>query len=1158
MTKMKITSVCISTVKDKMIKKCILSKLLSIFVFSLILITSFFTIFPNQVQAFVSVGDSFEGGIVAYIFTADDIGYIPGQVRGILAAPTDLSPTGIPWGCQYTISGGNGSLIGTGNQNTNNIIANCLEAGTPAKLAGDLSINGNSDWFLPSKDELRQVYLSRTLIGGFVVNHYWSSTEEGAYNAYMHTFTNGVNSTTMFGKNNSLYARAIRYFADLPEPVVIGTSAIAGIAKPINGATPTATIADTVEYTATISWSGSPSVFAGSTAYTATINITPKTSYKLAGIPENFFTVTGATLVTNDADSGIVTAVFPTTTATYITYPTLITNVATALGPTSATLNGSITNTGGENLFNRGFEYGFNTTYGANTIENGSFTSGAYSNIISGLTCGTTYHYRSFANNNIGIGYEDDQIFITSACSKIKTEPISNAVSTTTTLNGSIVDITGGNFTSRGFEYGLTTGYGTTTTETGSFGISNYNSNITSLTVNTTYHYRAYGINPLGTSYGEDNIFEISPLIEQTTSTKQNWHDIASSADGTKLAAVNYGSGYGYTGSIYTSIDSGANWIERINSDVFKWYAIASSADGTKLAAATYPGYIYTSSDSGVTWIERTNSVSRNWTSIVSSADGTKLAASGGGYISTSSDSGVTWIRRSNAGYKNWANMASSSDGTKLVAVVTDGYVYTSNDSGVTWSEKTGLGSRRWYAVASSADGLKLVIADGEDAGYIYTSTDGGESWKIRNNYKQSTYSNLNMWRGLASSDDGINLAIIGTQPTGVFGKYISYIYTSNDSGATWTEQSSSQSSNIVYSISLSSDGSKISMGGADMNIYTHTLPAVPLVNTENASSVTTSSAILNATIVNLNGEYPISKGFEYGLTTSYGGTIEVNEPTSDRLYALNVASLDEETTYHFISYATNTVGTGYGEDQVFTTAATVEITSFDPIANIAAGAVGSATYANAASVIAILPTSVTANTSAVTVPVLTWVDTDTYNPSAAGSYTFTATLGSIPVGFLNSGNYKATVEVIILPAGSGSGKIPKRSSSGGSSTSTQFEGLKKTPIDIPAGGPESVTTTPAVYSTETGEMVKSATTTVEKATTLTNFTTINNRNLKINLKGSDVLALQNYLNNLKYDCGIADGIFGSKTKAAVILFQSANNLTADGIVGPMTKALVK
>ena len=100
--------------------------------------------------------------------------------------------------------------------------------------------------------------------------------------------------------------------------------------------------------------------------------------------------------------------------------------------------------------------------------------------------------------------------------------------------------------------------------------------------------------------------------------------------------------------------------------------------------------------------------------------------------------------------------------------------------------------------------------------------------------------------------------------------------------------------------------------------------------------------------------------------------------------------------------------------DSIKAAAVDVEITAFDAIANVNAGKAGSATYADATAVIAVLPINVTANSNAVTVPVTTWVDTDSYDPAVAGSYTFTATLGAIPAGFANTGGYTATVEVVV------------------------------------------------------------------------------------------------------------------------------------------------
>ncbi len=94
----------------------------------------------------------------------------------------------------------------------------------------------------------------------------------------------------------------------------IPTREIAGVTAPVAGATPVATIADTAEYTASIEWSPVDATFAGTVAYTATITLTPKTGYTLTGVGADFFKVDGA-ITTNEANSGVVTAVYPPTAA---------------------------------------------------------------------------------------------------------------------------------------------------------------------------------------------------------------------------------------------------------------------------------------------------------------------------------------------------------------------------------------------------------------------------------------------------------------------------------------------------------------------------------------------------------------------------------------------------------------------------------------------------------------------------------------------------------------------------------------------------------------------------------------------------------------------------------------------------------------------------
>lgn len=63
---------------------------------------------------------------------------------------------------------------------------------------------------------------------------------------------------------------------------------------------------------------------------------------------------------------------------------------------------------------------------------------------------------------------------------------------------------------------------------------------------------------------------------------------------------------------------------------------------------------------------------------------------------------------------------------------------------------------------------------------------------------------------------------------------------------------------------------------------------------------------------------------------------------------------------------------------------------------------------------------------------------------------------------------------------------------------------------------------------------------------------------LRVGSRGDAVKILQTQLNQLGYDAGTADGIFGSKTDAAVRAFQRASNITVDGIVGDNTRLAIE
>ena len=281
------------------------------------------------------------------------------------------------------------------------------------------------------------------------------------------------------------------------------------------------------------------------------------------------------------------------------------------------------------------------------------------------------------------------------------------------------------------------------------------------------------------------------------------FYSITISGDGTKLATctVNTNNNVGY---IYTSSNSGTNWIQTISGD---WYSITASDNGVNLAACAYNSNIYTSNNSGANWTLQ-NIIGLFWKSIASDTTGTKLAACPyADFIYTSNDSGISWTQQIYSGVRNWQSIASSSDGTKLAVVVYESYVYTSTDSGLNWTEQTNSdvdSLKPWQSIASSADGTKLAVCSKTSNLYssIITSDDSGLNW-------DSKFVASFPLTSIATSLDGIKLAVC---------TYEDYIYTSTNSGNNWGKNSNSSGLQAWRSIWASSSNGNILFACAENN----------------------------------------------------------------------------------------------------------------------------------------------------------------------------------------------------------------------------------------------------------------------------------------------------------------------------------------------------
>ena len=145
------------------------------------------------------IGLGYGGGIIFYL---DGTGH-----HGLIAAPADQSATA--WGCSVTGIPGTSTAFGTGQANTAAIVNGCYTGGA-ARLCNDLLLNGYTDWFLPSRDELAEMFLHRDILGGFPSNYFWSSSQFDNDNAWGVVFSDGQQYHE--SKLQFQYVRAIRSF----------------------------------------------------------------------------------------------------------------------------------------------------------------------------------------------------------------------------------------------------------------------------------------------------------------------------------------------------------------------------------------------------------------------------------------------------------------------------------------------------------------------------------------------------------------------------------------------------------------------------------------------------------------------------------------------------------------------------------------------------------------------------------------------------------------------------------------------------------------------------------------------------------------------------------------------------------------------------------
>jgi hypothetical protein len=594
--------------------------------------------------------------------------------------------------------------------------------------------------------------------------------------------------------------------------------------------------------------------------------------------------------------------------------PSVVTESVTDLNYTSTSINGNITNNGEEFILSRGVCLSKNAMPDLNdTVYVSGNGSGSFSTNCNQLAFNTTYYVRAFATNTVGTTYGNELSFTTKAITvpTISTQNVSAITNTTAILEGNITDDGGTPILERGICWSLNSNPTTDNNFiTEGIGAGSYLALMTGLLSNTLYHVRAYATNAQGTSYGEDLSFTtiVLPLASITTNASSN------------VSYTTATSGGNVTNDNGSSvIGRGICWATTPSPTTANSNYSEAGGLGTFTAGMTglTPNTLYyirafaingggTSYGNEVSFTTLTTSVPSLTTKSISGIS-SNLAGSGG-TISTDGGSdiiakGVCWSINPTPTIDN----NKTNDGTGLASYnstmtdlipLTQYYVraYATNGFGISYGGEVSFITTDLInpgpTVPAVGTSLSAITGSSTASSGGYVSSDGGSTVSVRGICWSLS---PNPTLADSSTTDGGGLGYFTSTITGLSGcGTIYYIkaYATNSTGTGYGNQNT------------------VSTG------------LLPTATTDEASDIGFYTAVSGGSITD-DGGCPIT---QKGVCWSYypnptSGYPHTSEGPGSGAFISNITGLDPNRTYYVKTYATNSVGTSYGPEKVFTTA---------------------------------------------------------------------------------------------------------------------------------------------------------------------------------------------------------------------------------------------
>jgi uncharacterized protein (TIGR02145 family) len=731
---------------------------------------------------------------------------------------------------------------------------------------------------------------------------FWSALEFDTSNAWIRNLANNsaAASSNFLAKSAGLSVRCVKDTI----PVVTVTAAIGTVTKS------TATSGGTISIDG-----GAPVTDRGVCwAITASPTIANSKTTDGTGIGSFASTLTGLKAGTTYYTRAYATNSAGTAYGSQLSFitdtiPLVTTNAVSAISYRTATCGGNVTADNGDAVTARGvcWNTATNPTIANNKTTDASGT-GAFTSSITGLTAGTTYYVRAFATNSIGTAYGTEQTFVTtSAILPVLTTNAASLITNRSALSGGTINDGGGDITVRGVCWAITATPTIANSKTNDgVGAVAFTSQITGLAASTVYYVRSYALNSAGIAYG--------PQVTFTTLAVAVAPTINSSS------VINIGKDTATCGGVITT-DGGADITERgmcwaitATPTTANYKAINGTGIGTFTCKATglkggttYYLRAFATNSMGTMYATQQTFVTDTTPTLTTTAATTILqrtATSGGNITTDNGDAvsarGVCWSTTTNPTIAD----SKTTDGTGIGA-------FTSSITGLTAAT---LYYVRAYATNATGTAYGAVQSFTTAAVAIPTNTTDAASAITQ----RSVISG-----GTISNDGGVNVTARGVCWATTANPTTANSLTTDGTGAgVYVSNITGLTAATLYYIRAYATNSVGTAYGAQVSVTTTTTANLPVLTTTPPYLIKNDTATSGATITSDGGADITARGVCWATTT--GPTTALTTKTVNGIgtgtFIAKLTSLAPNTTYYVRAYATNSMGTSYGNEVSFTT----------------------------------------------------------------------------------------------------------------------------------------------------------------------------------------------------------------------------------------------